>query len=107
MRMRPRKRWWCAPCRRPAPNEWATVAQVYITMDESKGRGLGEPASAALAIEWRVYNRLVPVLDANTLDVLSHGADQTQRLGSRLGELLQPGDVVCLAGDLGSGKTQL
>jgi hypothetical protein len=76
-------------------------------MDESKGRGLGEPAGATLAIEWRVYNRLVPVLDANTLDVLSHGADQTQRLGSRLGELLQPGDVVCLAGDLGSGKTTL
>jgi tRNA threonylcarbamoyladenosine biosynthesis protein TsaE len=59
------------------------------------------------AFEWRVYNRLVPVLDANTLDISSHGADQTQRLGSRLGELLQPGDVVCLAGDLGAGKTTL
>lgn len=67
----------------------------------------GTAAREALPIEWRVYNRLVPVLDANTVDVLSHGADQTQRLGSRLGELLVAGDVVCLAGDLGSGKTTL
>ena len=29
------------------------------------------------------------------------------RLGVRLGELLQPNDVVCLSGELGSGKTVL
>ncbi len=29
------------------------------------------------------------------------------RLGVRLGELLQPNDVLCLAGDLGTGKTVL
>lgn len=41
------------------------------------------------------------------LEIVSHSADQTQRLGERLGRLLQPGDVVCLQGDLGSGKTCL
>lgn len=53
------------------------------------------------------YNLLVPVLDAATLDILSHSAEQSQRLGSRLGELLRPGDLVCLRGDLGTGKTTL
>jgi tRNA threonylcarbamoyladenosine biosynthesis protein TsaE len=39
------------------------------------------------------------------LDFISHSAQQTQRLGARLGELLLPGDVVLLEGGLGAGKT--
>src|SRR5687768_10234172 len=53
------------------------------------------------------YNRRVPILDPHTLDFLSHGPEQTQRYGVRLGELLAPGDLVCLAGQLGAGKTNL
>ncbi len=49
----------------------------------------------------------MPILDERSLDFLSHSPDQTRRLGVRLGELLKPGDLVCLAGDLGSGKTTL
>ncbi len=48
-----------------------------------------------------------PILDANSLECPSHSPRQTQRLGARLGELLRPGDVVCLEGALGSGKTCL
>ena len=33
--------------------------------------------------------------------------DETIALGGRLGQLLQPGDVLVLTGDLGAGKTQL
>lgn len=47
------------------------------------------------------------ILDEKTLEFTSNSVEQTQRLGVRLGELLQPGDVVCLAGELGSGKTCL
>ncbi len=53
------------------------------------------------------YNYLVPVLDANTVDFTSSSPAQTQRIGSRLGELLRPGDLICLHGDLGTGKTTL
>jgi tRNA threonylcarbamoyladenosine biosynthesis protein TsaE len=47
------------------------------------------------------------ILDDRTLDFISHSETQTVRLGVRLGELLQPFDLLCLSGDLGSGKTVL
>ena len=47
----------------------------------------------------------MPVLSANAFDFFSHGSEQTRRLGVRLGTLLQTGDVVCLQGELGAGKT--
>jgi len=49
----------------------------------------------------------MPVLDQDTLDIISHSAAQTRRFGARLGMLLRPGDVVGLEGDLGTGKTSL
>ena len=47
------------------------------------------------------------ILDERTLDFVSTSVPQTERLGIRLGELLEPRDVVCLAGELGAGKTAL
>ncbi|MDD2233576.1 MAG: tRNA (adenosine(37)-N6)-threonylcarbamoyltransferase complex ATPase subunit type 1 TsaE [Desulfitobacteriaceae bacterium] len=41
------------------------------------------------------------------LTVWSKSAQETNLWGQRLGSLLCGGDVVCLAGDLGSGKTAL
>ena len=38
-------------------------------------------------------------------EMLSRDPDHTRRLGMKLGEALQPGDVICLQGDLGAGKT--
>jgi tRNA threonylcarbamoyladenosine biosynthesis protein TsaE len=49
----------------------------------------------------------MPIIPANSLDFISRSPQQTQRLGFRLGALLQPGDVLGLSGDLGSGKTTL
>lgn len=40
-----------------------------------------------------------------TLDSISHSAAQTQRLGMRLGELLEGGELILLDGQLGTGKT--
>ncbi len=39
------------------------------------------------------------------LDTISHSAEQTQRLGTRLGELLTGGELILLEGQLGTGKT--
>jgi tRNA threonylcarbamoyladenosine biosynthesis protein TsaE len=50
---------------------------------------------------------MVPILDEHTLDFISHSVAQTRRLGARLGELLHSGDVICLDGELGTGKTCL
>ena len=41
------------------------------------------------------------------LSLVSHSPEETQKLGMRLGELAQAGDVFLLVGDLGSGKTCL
>lgn len=49
----------------------------------------------------------MPILDERSLDFISHSPEQTQRFGVRLGELLRPGDVIFLRGDLGAGKTTL
>ncbi|PKO07291.1 MAG: tRNA (adenosine(37)-N6)-threonylcarbamoyltransferase complex ATPase subunit type 1 TsaE [Chloroflexi bacterium HGW-Chloroflexi-3] len=47
----------------------------------------------------------MPILDPFSLEFFSKSGEQTRRLGTRLGSALLVGDVICLAGDLGSGKT--
>ena len=39
------------------------------------------------------------------MDFFSRSPEQTRRIGARLGGALQPGDVICLQGNLGAGKT--
>jgi len=41
------------------------------------------------------------------VEILSRGPGDTIRLGKSIGELLRPGNVVALIGDLGAGKTTL
>ncbi len=49
----------------------------------------------------------MPILDEHSLDFVSRSPEQTRRIGIRLGGLLQPGDLICLQGELGAGKTTL
>jgi tRNA threonylcarbamoyladenosine biosynthesis protein TsaE len=49
----------------------------------------------------------MPILDAHAFEFFSKSPEQTRRIGMRLGALLQPGDLICLQGDLGAGKTTL
>jgi tRNA threonylcarbamoyladenosine biosynthesis protein TsaE len=39
------------------------------------------------------------------LRIISKSAEQTNELGEHLGRMLQQGDIICLTGDLGAGKT--
>ena len=43
----------------------------------------------------------------NCLKLITHSPEQTQKLGTSIGELALPGDVFLLVGDLGTGKTCL
>ncbi len=43
----------------------------------------------------------------NHFELISQSPEQTQKLGSRIGELCLPGDSFFLVGDLGAGKTCL
>ena len=36
-----------------------------------------------------------------------NSVEETTKLGIQLGKLLNPGDIVCLTGDLGTGKTHI
>ena len=49
----------------------------------------------------------MPVLDLKSFEFISRSAEQTRRVGMRLGTMLEAGDVVGLVGDLGAGKTTL
>lgn len=49
----------------------------------------------------------MPILDEHTFEFFSRSPEQTRRIGMRLGSVLEPGDLVCLQGELGAGKTTL
>ena len=46
-------------------------------------------------------------LNINCLKLITHSPEQTQKLGTTIGELALPGDVLLLVGELGTGKTCL
>ena len=47
----------------------------------------------------------MPILDSHMMDFFSRSPGQTRSIGMRLGGELQAGDVICLQGELGAGKT--
>lgn len=44
-------------------------------------------------------------LDSTAIEIISHTPDETAQLGEQLGRLLRGGEVICLNGQLGAGKT--
>ena len=47
----------------------------------------------------------MPILDPHIVEFVSGSPIQTARIGERLGKLLRGGEIICLAGNLGAGKT--
>lgn len=47
------------------------------------------------------------ILSRETPRVTAHSLAETERLGRTLGALLHSGDLICLSGELGAGKTAL
>jgi len=48
----------------------------------------------------------MPILKPHAFEFFSHSAEQTLRVGVRLGNFLQTGDVICLEGNLVRGIVQ-
>jgi len=47
----------------------------------------------------------MPILSENAFEFISRSPEQTKRIGARLGSKLKKGDLICLCGELGAGKT--
>lgn len=41
------------------------------------------------------------------INIETHSFEETVAIGKKLGSILKPGDVICLSGELGTGKTAL
>lgn len=41
------------------------------------------------------------------VEIESHSIEETRSIGHKVGKRLRPGDMICLNGDLGAGKTTL
>jgi tRNA threonylcarbamoyladenosine biosynthesis protein TsaE len=48
---------------------------------------------------------IMPTLDSTAIQIITHSPDHTAHLGEQLGRSLRGGEVVCLQGQLGAGKT--
>ncbi|HEY3329502.1 MAG TPA: tRNA (adenosine(37)-N6)-threonylcarbamoyltransferase complex ATPase subunit type 1 TsaE [Capsulimonadaceae bacterium] len=44
---------------------------------------------------------------ASSIDAVTAGPEQSREIGERLGRTAVPGNIICLIGDLGTGKTTL
>ncbi len=49
----------------------------------------------------------VIIFAVSVVDLQTYSAAHTRQWGARLGALLSPGDVICVSGELGAGKTTL
>jgi tRNA threonylcarbamoyladenosine biosynthesis protein TsaE len=92
-------------------NGWIGLWHAFCTADPITApknfSSTNKTVVLAAVYNSQAYNLFVPILSASASEVFSNSAEQTRRLGMQLGNLLEIGNVVCLEGELGSGKTTL
>ncbi|WP_371380543.1 thiamine-phosphate kinase [Sporomusa aerivorans] len=82
------------------------LAKVGEVVDASQGVSLVDKTGYAEALEARGYNHFREA-EEPPLSFETTSPEGTHTFGEILAGVLQPGDVLCLAGDLGAGKTLL
>ena len=81
---------------------------VTLILTESESRVYGSRGSPHPQMDGRQSPDIIfsmAIQEQPTVHFLSRSPEQTRRVGARLGAALQAGDMVCLQGDLGAGKT--
>lgn len=63
--------------------------------------------ASSLCYNSAMKGRISAVLDPTGIDIVSHNANHTIRVGQLIGSCLEPGDLVLLFGTFGVGKTHL
>jgi tRNA threonylcarbamoyladenosine biosynthesis protein TsaE len=69
--------------------------------------GLLGPCNVAIIVQTSSVQKRTPDVGREDLNVISNSLAETQRLGTVLGQLLDGREVICLQGELGTGKTSL
>ncbi len=54
-----------------------------------------------------IFRVLEPETRSQWIEFVTDSPERTHQFGSQIGKLIKPGDVICLAGTLGAGKTTL
>lgn len=78
-----------------------------IIEDDSQSVLLVDKEGGSEAIEARGYNHFRQEQPSAKLVQKTTSSEETYKFGQELAKLLRPGDVICLSGNLGAGKTLL
>ncbi|MBP2663426.1 MAG: thiL [Firmicutes bacterium] len=83
------------------------LAKIGEIVDSSQGVTLVDEAGGVQELEARGYNHFRQAETSSILVRKTSSAEGTYQFGQALAKVLRPGDVICLSGNLGAGKTLL
>jgi len=83
------------------------LVRIGEIVDSSQGVTLVDEAGGVQELEARGYNHFREEEPTAILVGKTTSAEETYEFGQALAKYLKPGDVICLSGDLGAGKTLL
>lgn len=83
------------------------LVKIGEIVDAGEGVVLIDEDGDSQAIEAKGYNHFRKELPPAKIEKKTTSSEETYNFGQALADLLKPGDVICLSGNLGAGKTLL